>query len=146
MQAVSFTARTDRRKSLAYRATVGGRYDLAVARVGSRQPLFLVPGMTSQCRTPPVWSPDGRWIACGGAGPTVILVSPDGVQRRSLPSPVNPFYGGSRATASGRILMATSRSSFISTARHTVPAWKIEAVRRRNVREPNPALYRQTDR
>jgi hypothetical protein len=39
-----------------------------------------------------VWSPDGRWIACGGPGETVLLVSPDGARQRSLPSPVSPFY------------------------------------------------------
>jgi Tol biopolymer transport system component len=39
-----------------------------------------------------VWSPDGRWIACGGSGETVLLVSPDGAQRRSLPSPVSASY------------------------------------------------------
>ena len=33
-----------------------------------------------------------RWIACGGPGKTVLLVSPDGAQQRSLPSPVNSFY------------------------------------------------------
>jgi serine/threonine protein kinase len=78
--------------SLAYMAIAGGAYHLAVARVGSREPVFFVPGMPPQCRSAPVWSPDGRWIACGGAGETVLLVSPDGAQRRSLPSPVSPSY------------------------------------------------------
>jgi serine/threonine protein kinase len=78
--------------SLVYMAAVGGAYKLAVARVGSRQPLFLVPATLPQCRSAPAWSPDGRWIACGGPGKTVLLVSPDGAQQRSLPSPVDSFY------------------------------------------------------
>lgn len=76
--------------SLAYMVTVGGVYSLAVARVGSHQPLVLVPG--AHCGSAPVWSPDGRWIACGGAAETVMLVSPDEAQKRSLPSPVASWY------------------------------------------------------
>jgi len=78
--------------SLAYMATIGGAYKLALARVGSGQPLALVPDMPSPCRSAPVWSPDGRWIACGGANQTVFLVSPDGAQQRSLPSPISSSY------------------------------------------------------
>jgi Tol biopolymer transport system component len=61
--------------------------------VGSRQPLSLVlSDVSDQCRSSPAWSPDGHWIACGGAGDTVRLVSPDGAQKRDLPSPVTPLY------------------------------------------------------
>jgi hypothetical protein len=77
--------------SVVYQVTVEGRYRLAVARVGSRQPLSLVAGDVG-CRSAPVWSPDGQWIACAGPKQTVQLISPDGVRTRSLPSPVMPFY------------------------------------------------------
>jgi serine/threonine-protein kinase len=80
--------------SLVYMLTVNGQYQVAVARVGSGQPSSLLPGMAGQCKSEPVWSPDGRWIACGGPDNTVLLVSPDGAQKRSLPSPVRAFYDG----------------------------------------------------
>jgi Tol biopolymer transport system component len=74
--------------SIAYLGISGGRLHMAVRRIGDQQPRFLIPGTADQCASAPVWSPDGDWIACGGPGQSVLLVSPDGKQRRSLPSPV----------------------------------------------------------
>ena len=74
--------------SITYLSIIGGAAYVAVTRVGSQQPQFLVSSTAGQCASAPVWSPDGLWIACGGQDDTVLLVSPDGKQRRSLPSPV----------------------------------------------------------
>jgi serine/threonine protein kinase/WD40 repeat protein len=67
---------------------------MAVMRIGSQQPPFHIPN-SGVCECPPVWSPDGRWIACGTEERTIFLVSPDGKERRSLPSPVRITYMGS---------------------------------------------------
>jgi hypothetical protein len=45
----------------------------------------------------PQWSPDGRWIALGrrkGSAVDILLVSPDGVQQRSLAHMESPAYRG----------------------------------------------------
>jgi dipeptidyl aminopeptidase/acylaminoacyl peptidase len=73
--------------SIAFLGLSGGRLHVAVVRVGSQQPQFLIPDTADQCASAPVWSPDGHWIACGGFDQTILLVSPDGSQRRRLPSP-----------------------------------------------------------
>jgi Tol biopolymer transport system component len=74
--------------SLTYLGFSGTKSHVAVTRVGSQQPQFLVPGTADQCLSAPVWSPDGHWIACGGRNQTVLLVSPDGKERRGLPCPI----------------------------------------------------------
>jgi WD40 repeat protein len=89
--------------SITYLGGSGGKLHVAVTRVGSQQPQFLLPGTANQCASAPVWSPDGRWIACGGFSQTVLLVSPDGKQHRSLPSPVPP--------ASNRFVLVWSRDA-----------------------------------
>ena len=76
--------------SITYIGVSGGKLNVAVTRVGSQQPQFLVPDTAGQCASAAVWSPDGHWIACGSFSQTLLLVSPDGKQRRSLPSPVRP--------------------------------------------------------
>ena len=66
-------------KWLAFFSSEGG---LMKTAVGSNQPAVSL-GVSEGCENPPQWSPDGAWIACGtGAG--VVLVSPDGGQRRTV--------------------------------------------------------------
>ena len=80
--------------SIAYMAREGGAMRLEVMRIGSQQPPFRISN-TSVCESPPIWSPDGRWIACGTDKQTIFLISPDGKERRSLPSPIRMSYRGS---------------------------------------------------
>ncbi len=89
--------------SITYLGISAGKLHVAVTRVGNQQPQFLVPGTAGQCASAPVWSPDGVWLACGGYDQTVLLVSPDGKQRRSLPSPV--------PAASQRFVLVWSRDA-----------------------------------
>jgi len=57
---------------------------LATLRLGSSGQPVPIPGVA--CVPPlPVWSPSGEWIACGVAGGSSILVSPDGKAKRELP-------------------------------------------------------------
>jgi Tol biopolymer transport system component len=63
--------------------------NILVQRIGSDQPPVPVSG-PENCSSPAVWSPDGQWIACGNAPDTILLVSPDGQRRRSIPSPARP--------------------------------------------------------
>ncbi len=56
---------------------------LATVRVGSSQPPFEIPNVACSPSTP-AWSPSGEWIACNTAL-GVMLVSPDGKVRRTLP-------------------------------------------------------------
>ncbi|HUB82359.1 MAG TPA: LpqB family beta-propeller domain-containing protein [Bryobacteraceae bacterium] len=58
--------------------------DLGVAKIavgGSDSPVSL--GLPHGCENAPQWSPDGAWIACG-TDKGVVLVSPDGKQRRTV--------------------------------------------------------------
>lgn len=73
---------------------VEGVSSLAVIRVGSDNPPEFI-GPRGTMSTAPAWSPDGRWIAFGCKKEnTVVLISPDGKNTRSLPSPVTPHYYG----------------------------------------------------
>jgi Tol biopolymer transport system component len=111
--------------SITYLAFSGGRPYAAVARIGSQQPQFLVPGTAGQCASAPVWSPDGRWIACGGtAGDSVLLVSPDGKQRRSLPSPVH-------ASQQGFVLVWSRDAETIYIASSMTPRARLDALNAR---------------
>jgi len=80
--------------SLAYLSWKGsGTQYLAVLRIGSQQ----VPQYISDAgfSTAPVWSPDGRWIACGSdKEQKILLLSRDGKTVRTLPSPVMPAKTG----------------------------------------------------
>jgi WD40 repeat protein len=107
--------------SIAYIGIIGGSWHVAVTRVGSQQPQFLLPGTANQCFSAPVWSPDGRWIACGTASQTVLLVSPDGQQRRSLPIPV--------PAAPQRFVLVWSRDAeTIYVASSHTPKARLDAV------------------
>ena len=58
--------------------------DLGAAKIavgGSDSPVSL--GLSDGCENAPQWSPDGAWIACG-TDKGVVLVSPDGKQRRTV--------------------------------------------------------------
>jgi Tol biopolymer transport system component len=70
----------------------------------------------------PVWSPDGRWVACGNSSSAAILLSsPDGADRRSLPCPVKP--------SSTNFVLAWSRdSSTIYVASSIGGAARLDAV------------------
>ena len=63
--------------------------EIAVIRIGSAEPPYFhkdpVPA------TPPIWSPDGRWIAYG-SDESLVLISPDGKDIRKIPSPARPAY------------------------------------------------------
>jgi serine/threonine protein kinase len=107
--------------SIAYLGTIGGRLQVAVTRIGSQQPQFPIPGTADQCLSAPVWSPDGLWIACGGNDRTVLLVSPDGKQRRSLPSPVP-------ARNQGFVLVWSRNAETIYVASSTTPKARLDAI------------------
>jgi serine/threonine protein kinase/Tol biopolymer transport system component len=107
--------------SITYLGGSGGKPYVAVTRVGSLQPQFLLPGTADQCASATVWSPDGRWIACGGYNQTVLLVSPDGQQHRSLPSPV--------PAASKRFVLVWSRDAeTIYVASSHTPKARLDAI------------------
>jgi Tol biopolymer transport system component len=64
--------------------------EIGVARVGSGEsPVYYED--SAPIRTPPVWSPDGHWIAFG-SGQELILISPGGMTTRRFPSPVSPNF------------------------------------------------------
>jgi serine/threonine protein kinase/Tol biopolymer transport system component len=99
----------------------GGSFSVAVMRIGSEQPLFVLPDTAGVCASPPVWSPDGRWIACGTHMQTVLLVSPDGKERRSLPSPVRISYLNS-------VLLWSRDAATIYLASSQTPGARLDAV------------------
>ena len=76
---------------------------IAVVRIGSAEPPYYHKDPVP--RTPPVWSPDGGWIAYGTLDPReeLILISPDGKDIRKIPSPARP--------ANQHFLMVWSRDS-----------------------------------
>jgi Tol biopolymer transport system component len=72
-----------------------GVLSLGIYRLGVSQQPVEIPDLPAPCRTSPVWSPSGEWIACGAQsgqnGPlpvTPLLVSPDGNRKRLL-KPIN---------------------------------------------------------
>jgi Tol biopolymer transport system component len=107
--------------SIAYLGIIGGRLHVAVTRIGGQQPQFPIPGTANQCASAPVWSPDGLWIACGGNDRTVLLVSPDGKRRRSLPSPVP-------ASNHGFVLVWSRNAETIYVASSTTPKARLDAI------------------
>ncbi|MFC1559320.1 protein kinase [Gemmatimonadota bacterium] len=44
----------------------------------------------------PIWSPDGRWIACVTWFSGILLISPDGEPQRQLTNPLEPFGNNSQ--------------------------------------------------
>jgi len=64
---------------LAYFSSDVGAAKISVG--GSDSPISL--GLSDGCENAPQWSPDGAWIACG-TDKGVVLVSPDGKQRRTV--------------------------------------------------------------
>jgi serine/threonine protein kinase/Tol biopolymer transport system component len=74
--------------SLAFLGGLAGR-QLAIVQIGSDSgPKFL----SAACGAAPTWSPDGHWIACGVPNEaSILLVSPDGTESRTLPSPVRTY-------------------------------------------------------
>jgi Tol biopolymer transport system component len=97
--------------SLAYLSWKGGSAQyLAVLSIGSQQPPQYI--SHEGFSTAPVWSPDGRWIACGSdKEQRILLLSPDGKTVRTLPSPVMPAKTGYFlvwARDSSRIYIASS--------------------------------------
>jgi Tol biopolymer transport system component len=77
--------------------------EIGVVRIGSAEPPYYHKDPVP--RTPPVWSPDGGWIAYGTLDPReeLILISPDGKDIRKIPSPARP--------ANQHFLMVWSRDS-----------------------------------
>ncbi len=102
--------------SIAYLSASGGKQWVAVTRVGSQQAEFLVPGSENQCTSPPIWSPDGRWIVCGWQQ-SLLVVSPDGGERRFLSSPVPASQGSSVIVWSREAETIYLASSLTSRAR-----------------------------
>jgi DNA-binding winged helix-turn-helix (wHTH) protein/Tol biopolymer transport system component len=80
--------------SLVCQVSPSGGKVVAVARVGSREPPRILAETLMVCNTSPLWSPDGRWIACGHRDGMLLLVSPDGSHRRTIPSPEWPTSRG----------------------------------------------------
>jgi Tol biopolymer transport system component len=107
--------------SITYIGNSGGKLLVAVARIGSQQPQLLIPGTANQCASAPVWSPDGLWIACGGFDRTVLLVSPDGNERRALRSPVP-------AASHGFVLVWSRNAETIYVASSTSPKARLDAI------------------
>jgi hypothetical protein len=52
--------------------------------IGGSDPAVSI-GFSEGCENPAQWSPDGAWIACA-TGSGVVLVSPDGKDRRTVGS------------------------------------------------------------
>jgi Tol biopolymer transport system component len=70
-------------------ATVEGTSRLVIGRPGTREP-FRVLHDDFYPRTVSAWSPDGKWIACGGIDSTrILIISPGGKESRILPSPTS---------------------------------------------------------
>ena len=107
--------------SIAYIVVSGGKRQVAVTRIGSQQPQFLVPGTAGQCASAPAWSPDALWIACGGFDRTVLLASPDGNERRRLPIPVP-------AASQGFVLVWSRNAETIYVASSTTPKARLDAL------------------
>ena len=110
-------------------------------RIGSEQPQVL-PDTEGLCESPPVWSPDGRWIACGTRMQTVLLVSPDGKERRTLPSPV----GISKRNS---VLVWSRDAATIYLASSGLPGARLDAIdartgKSRKLAEYGPNLEFQT--
>ena len=122
--------------SLAFLGLSGGRLHVAVVRIGSGQPQFLVPNTADQCASPPVWSPDGQWIACGGPGQTILLVSPDGKQRRHLPSPA-------QAADENFVLVWSRDAATIYVASSLTPKARLDAISVRTGESRRVAEYRE---
>jgi WD40 repeat protein len=122
--------------SIAYLGLSGGRLHVAVARIGSQQPQLLISNTADQCASAPVWSPDGHWIACGGPGQSILLVSPDGKQRRHLPSPA-------QAADENFFLVWSRDSETIYVASSLTPKARLDAVHVRTGEPRRIAEYRQ---
>jgi Tol biopolymer transport system component len=75
--------------SIAYFAVKGGSMHLDRIRIGGQNPPELIPGTEGRVVGAPAWSPDGQWIAWGNPfEQAIVLVSSDGRESRTLPSPV----------------------------------------------------------
>ena len=126
--------------SIAYQTLDGGRRQVAVTRIGSQQAQFLVPDTASLCSTAPIWSPDGRWLACHGAGEAALLLAPDGKRRRSLPSPV-------RGAVQGMVLAWSQDGATLYLASSLTPAtarldaWDVRTGKLRKIAKYKEALY-----
>jgi eukaryotic-like serine/threonine-protein kinase len=68
-------------KWLTYFSSNGGVVKVAI---GGSDPAVSI-GFSEGCENPAQWSPDGAWIACA-TGSGVVLVSPDGKDRRTVGS------------------------------------------------------------
>jgi serine/threonine protein kinase len=120
--------------SITYIGHSGGKPYVAVMRVGSQQPQFLIPDTAGLCLSAPVWSPDGLWIACGANEKTVLLVSPDGKQRRSLQSPVP-------VSNEGFVLVWSRNADTIYVASSTTAKSRLDAIDVRFGRSRSIAEY-----
>ena len=106
--------------SITYVTVIDSKSHVAITKVGSQQSPFIVPGTEDQCASSPVWSPDGRWIACGSQQ-SVLLVSPDGKQCRSLASPV-------RASTTRYVLVWSADAGTIYVASSRTPKARLDAI------------------
>jgi serine/threonine protein kinase/dipeptidyl aminopeptidase/acylaminoacyl peptidase len=118
-------------------AFMGSNFSIAVTRIGSERPPLLFPDTAHICWSPPVWSPDGRWIACATNQQTVLLVSPDGKERRSLPSPARISY-----VYSGLVWSRDSNTIYLATSRS--PGSRLDALDVRSGKSHQIADYGQS--
>jgi serine/threonine protein kinase/WD40 repeat protein len=122
--------------SIVFLGLSGGRLHLAVVRIGDQQPPFLIPDTADQCASAPVWSPDGHWIACGGRDQSILLVSPDGKQRRRLQSPA-------RAADNNFVLVWSRDAETLYVASSPAPKARLDAISVRTGESRRIAEYRE---